>query len=448
MIYTHYDIVFDTRGNTAQKECARSWYQDDHITELFYGGAKGGAKSFTGVSLIFGDALFYPGTHYFIARKKLNDLRKFTRPSIHEVFDLWNVTQNEYNYNGADNFYQMHNGSRVYLLEAKYYPSDPLYERFGSIQMTRGWIEEIGDFEANAKANLGATVGRWKNGEYNLAAKLFMTGNPTKNFMYPEFYRKDKEGKLESYKKFIKALPTDNKMLPPGYIEQLHRILSPAQKERLIYGNWEYDDDPSAWIDYDSIQDYFKNSHVEEGLKYITADIARKGKDSTVIRAWSGRRVIERISIPITKVTESAQAIRELQSKYKVPASKTVVDEDGVGGGVVDILSCKGFINNSKPIVKKGVTSNYENLKTQCSHLTAQRIVGGELYENVTDGDIKQRITEEMEQVKQKDIESDGKIRMVPKKIIQEKIGRSPDDWDCIMMREYFDLIPKYGLVF
>ena len=30
--------------------------------------------------------------------------------------------------------------------------------------------------------------------------------------------------------------------------------------------------------------------------------------------------------------------------------SNIVVDEDGVGGGVVDILKCNGFVNNSRPM--------------------------------------------------------------------------------------------------
>lgn len=68
-------IVFDTKGNEKQKECARAWI-DDSITEIVYGGSKGSAKSFTGCSLIFGDALIYPNTQYFIARKNLNDLNR------------------------------------------------------------------------------------------------------------------------------------------------------------------------------------------------------------------------------------------------------------------------------------------------------------------------------------------------------------------------------------
>jgi phage terminase large subunit len=78
-------LIFDTNGNEKQKDMARAWL-DPSITDIVYGGSKGSGKSYGGVNLIFGDAFLYPETHYFIARKKLNDIRKFTIPTIHEVW--------------------------------------------------------------------------------------------------------------------------------------------------------------------------------------------------------------------------------------------------------------------------------------------------------------------------------------------------------------------------
>ncbi len=49
-------------------------------------------------------------------------------------------------------------------------------------------------------------------------------------------------------------------------------------------------------------------------------------------------------------------------------------------------------------------------------------------------------IIEEMEQVKQKELDSDLKKGVVPKKKVKEVLGRSPDFWDTIMMREWFEL--------
>jgi phage terminase large subunit len=154
-------LEFNTNGNQKQKEMALAWV-DPTITDIVYGGSKGSGKSFGGANLIFGDAFIYPETHYFIARKKLNDIRKFTIPTIHEVFGIWGITQDYYKFNGTDNFFTLFNGSKVFLLEAKYLPSDPLYMRFGSMQMTGGMIEEAGEFEIEAKQNLHASIGRWK----------------------------------------------------------------------------------------------------------------------------------------------------------------------------------------------------------------------------------------------------------------------------------------------
>ena len=129
-------IQFKTK-NLKQIEAARHWI-DDLTEQILYGGAKGGGKTTLGCSLIFGDALLYPETHYFIARAELNDLRKFTLPSIYEIFQIWGLKFEEHgSFNGQDNCFNFFNGSKVWLISCKEIPSDPLFERFGSMQMTR-----------------------------------------------------------------------------------------------------------------------------------------------------------------------------------------------------------------------------------------------------------------------------------------------------------------------
>lgn len=443
-------ITFDTRGNEKQKACARAWI-DPGISDIVYGGAKGGAKSWTGGSLIFGDALMYPEIMCFIARKKLNDLRKFTVPTIHEVFKDWGLTEKYYKYNGQDNFFQLYNGSKVFLLEASYQPSDPLYMRFGSMTMTRGWIEEAGEFEEAAKNNLAASIGRWKNDDYGLSPKLLQTCNPAKNYLYREYYQKAKAGKLEAWKAFIQAFPTDNKMLPAGYIENLLRSLSKSEIERLIKGNWEFDDDPSVLMDYPKIVDIFSNTHVPAGRKFVTADIARFGGDKIVIIEWDGWRGKVR-SYSKQGLDVSAQKLEESRMWLQVGKSDVLVDEDGVGGGIVDFYKCRGFVNNSSPLPSpdgprndKGdpIKENFDNLKSQCYFRLAKRVNENGIYIDCDDPTIKQQIIEEMEVIKQKNMDSDMKRGVIPKEDMKELLGRSPDFADTLMMREYFDLIPK-----
>lgn len=428
-------LLFDTHGNDKQKQVCKYW-ADNVVSDIVYGGSKGSGKSYLGSQLIFADAMMYPNTHYFVARKKLNDLRKFTIPSIHEVFGVWGLSQNYYNFNAQDNVFKLYNNSKVYLLEAKWMPSDPTYARFGSMQMTRGWIEEAGEFEEAAKNNLSASIGRWKNDEYKLKGKLLQSCNPSKNYLYKSYYKKNKENELDEWIKFVQALPTDNKKLANGYLEHLNRTLSVKEKERLLYGNWEYDDDQSVLCDYESILNIFTNDFTHlSGEKYITADVARLGSDKIVIGLWNGFRV-KIFTFSKKLITESYQFIDKLRRDNNIPLSRVICDEDGVGGGLVDMLKCKGFVNNSRALNGE----NYDNLQAQCAFMLADKVNKNELFVQVDDTKDQELIVEELEHLKQKNIDSDGKKGIVPKDEIKKLIGRSPDYRDMLLMRMYFVL--------
>lgn len=428
-------IVFDTNGNEKQKQVAKYWL-DESVSDIVYGGSKGSGKSYLGASLIFGDALMYPNTHYFIARKKLNDLRKYTIPTIFEVFENWGLNQSYYRYDGKDNFFELYNNSKVYLLEAKHLPSDPQYMRFGSMQMTRGMIEEAGEFESDAKENLEASIGRWKNDKYNLKGKLLQTCNPSKNYLYKDYYQPHKKGELEPHKKFVQAFPEDNKMLDKGYLDNLNRILSKNAKERLLKGNWEYDDNPDALCDYQNILAIFENDHVKGERKYLTADIARMGSDKAVIGVWDGWKLIELIEYDKSKITTIQNTIQALRSKHNIPKHSCIADEDGVGGGVVDNTKIKGFVNNSKAFNDE----NYNNLQAQCCYKLAEIIQENQLYiECDLTNKQEESIIEDLEQLQSYKTDSEGKLKILPKEKVKDNIGRSPDYRDMLMMRSYFE---------
>lgn len=440
------ELKFDTHGNDRQKLCAKYWCDKETI-DIVYGGSKGAAKSFTGCSLIFGDALIYPETSYFIARKKLTDLRKFTIPSIHEVLKGWGITDNYYSYNGMDNYFELYNGSKVYLLDAKYLPSDPHYYRFGSMQITRGWIEEAGEFEEEAKNNLQASIGRWKNVEYGLTPKLLQTCNPAKNYLYREYYKKQKDGNLEPHKKFIQALPTDNKMLPPDYVPNLKKILSLNEQERLLKGNWEYDDNPYALHDYEDILNMFTNEFAERGKKYLTADIAYEGSDKFVIGIWDGW-VLEQI-IAIDKIDETmvSKKIHDLRLANQIPITNVCYDADGLKTFVRQsaktgyLQNAKEFHNGASPIKVKGKMENFFNLKAQCAYYLAEALKENRIF--IKDKVYRKQIIEEFEQINKLPLADDGKIRLEQKDKIRERLGRSPDFYDMIMQRLFFELAPK-----
>jgi hypothetical protein len=116
----------------------------------------------------------------------------------------------------------------------------------------------------------------------------------------------------------------------------------------------------------------------------------------------------------------------------------------------MDILGCKGFVNNSvalpnplKPLEKE----NYANLKSQCYYRLADRINKDGLYIDCKDPNMKASIIQELEQVKQYNMDKDGKRAIMPKDKVKEVLGRSPDFSDTLMMREWFDLSPRLSWV-
>jgi phage terminase large subunit len=433
-------ITLRFKPNDRQREAVARW-NDQETVEIVYGGAKYGGKSFLGAVLIFHDALVYPDTSYFIARKHLNDLRKYTIPTIYEVFKYWGINAEDYmTYNGQDNYFDLYNGSRVYLIDCKYEPNDPLFERFGSMQMTRGWIEEAGEVDVLAKENLKASIGRKNNDTHKLKRKLLMTCNPKKNFLYTDFYKPFVNGTLPSDRAFIRALPDDNTYGNKDYIIGLKNTKDKVMRERLVLGNWEYDDDPNSMISYDEIVSIFTNDFVRgTGTRYITADIARLGSDKTIIRVWDGLRVMLRVCLIGSRVNATASKIKTIADKFGVPMHRVLVDEDGIGGGVVDILGCKGFVAASSPINPKP-GENYSNLKAQCAYLLAEKVREAQIYERCDDEEVKTLIIEDLEQIKQKAVDDDRKKDIVSKKIIKGILNRSPDDGDTYMMRMWFEL--------
>ena len=119
--------------------------------------------------------------------------------------------------------------------------------------------------------------------------------------------------------------------------------------------------------------------------------------------------------------------------------SQVIVDEDGVGGWVVDILNCKGFVANSSPLFG----GNFDMLKSQCGYRLAELINDNLIYDPIEAPALKEKIIEEIEQLKRKTDDSDKKQAIMPKQIIKDLIGRSPDDMDTYIMRAYFEVGPK-----
>ena len=414
-----------------------TYYLKDNITdEILYGGAAGGGKSALGCLWLIENCQSYPGSRWLMGRSKLKTLKETTLNTFFEQSSKLGIS-NQFTYNDQKSIIKWHNGSEILLKDLFSYPSDPNFDGLGSLEITGAFVDECNQISYKAWQIVKSRC-RYKLNEFGLIGKLLGSCNPSKNWVYKEFYKPKRDNELSNKKAFIQALPTDNPHLPESYLKNL-LSLDENSKQRLYYGNWEYDNDPSKLIEYDAIIDLWKNEHVtSNGKKYISADIARFGSDKGVVIAWDGLIELETITIPTASITETAQIIKDLANKYNIPMSMIIADEDGVGGGVVDILQCIGFINNSKAVKEEGKVVEYTNLKSQCYFHLAEKINNAEMYlKTITNYEI---IIEELEQVKRHNADKDGKLSVLPKEKVKELIGRSPDYSDALMMRMYFEV--------
>lgn len=431
---------------TAKQHIAWTYLRDKQTKVLLYGGAAGGGKSWLGCEWQMTNCYFYPGSRWFIGREELKRLRESTLVTFFKVLKHHNIPQSDWKYNGQDHYLELYNGSRIVLLDLKYLPSDPLYERYGSLEFTGGWIEEGGEVHEGAKETLLSRIGRHLNKELGLMGKLLVTGNPKKNWMYQDIYLPWKRGELPDDIALVQALVTDNDYIDEAYIENLKALKDPVKKQRLLHGNWEYDDDPNTLCNYDSIVDLFTNDQIEEkrGQKYMTADIATYGADRFVVMVWNGFVVVDMLVMDKTGGKTIIDEINRLRKKHGIPQSKIVFDNDGVGGFIGGkhgfLKNAKSFNNGARPLNYKGNEEKYENLKTQCAYHLAEAINAGQIYLKGVQSKYKEQIIQELEQLKSRDIDNDRVMRMIKKEEIKKNIGRSPDFLDAILMRMYFEL--------
>jgi len=455
-----------------QLECLDYLSKDSDYQQILYGGSAGSGKSYLGCDWQLKRRLKYPNTRGLIGRAELKKLRLSTMATFWNLCgQMGLVAGKHYTYNGQDHVIKFFNGSEIILMDMADLPSDADFSRFGSLEISDYFCDEISEISAKAIHILHSrcrykltwfcrncsTEGlsdcevvdvneqgkplSWrcsKCGDVNsgLLPKGLMTCNPSKGWIYQDFYLASKNNSLRSDRMFIQALPTDNPHIPEAYLHTL-QMLPEYDRKRLLEGNWEYDDDTDKLFSTENLSRMFRSEELF-GTTYITADIARFGKDRTIIGVWNGLTLIKIKELRRSSLDETVNVLRQLQNEHKVILKNIISDEDGLGGGVVDFMKCTGFRNGSKP-----TEPIYQNLKAQCYFKLASLIEENKL--TIHTNEYRDTIIRELEMIKRHKADSDGKLQVTPKEEIKNREGISPDFADMIMMRMYYELYTNYG---
>lgn len=420
---------------------------DKKHTYVVYGGAAGGGKSWLGCEWLLVMCLKYPGSRWFIGRDELKKIMTSAFITFTKVCNFHHIPQDSWKVNGQYNYIEFSNGSRIDLLDMKNLPTDPMFERFGSMEYTGGWLEEAGELHANAFEILKSRIGRHMSDE--CPPKILITCNPKKNWLYYDFYLPWREGTLAKDCIFIPALFGDNPYTKEIYGKQLSNLKDAIMRQRLEYGNWDYDDDDKSLLSYDEILMLFNNKG-KIGDKFMTVDPAFAGKDEAIIMLWNGFVVYKIISVPRTDHGTLMQLIDLYAKTENIPKKNIVSDAAGEGGYLPQLLKgIRGFLGGSSALTDKKARYKelekpyFANLRTQCIYEMAHMIKNGTVQMATEDNVIKSKMIQELQQWKVKSVDDDKKVAIISKDEIRRTIGRSTDYSDALYMRMFFELDPE-----
>jgi phage terminase large subunit len=423
---------------TPTRRQSQAWKNltDDKTNIVLFGGSAGGGKSWLGCLWITTLCLNHQGIRCLIGRSVLTQLKLTT---LNTLFDLLGTmgfkSGQHFNFNGQSNVLSFYNGSEIIFKDLAYNPSDPNYDSLGSLEITAAFIDEAAQITSLAFSIVKSRI-RYKLNEYKLIPKVLMTCNPSNNWIKKDFYIPFIQDRLQDNQVFIPSLPMDNPHLPSSYIEML-KELPPQQRKRLLEGDWDYLEDSDSLFKFDDITNsIYKLEPNAQEKKYMSIDVARFGDDRSVVMIWVGMVVISCHVYRKLSTTELYTEIQDLMKFNGIHTQNVIVDSDGVGGGISDLLRATNFVNNARPLHEQ----NFTNLKSQCYIKLSEMFREQKISLNILEPAVVEDLTQELLAIKLKDIDKDNKVGVMSKDDMKRILGKSPDLSDALMMRMYFEL--------
>lgn len=466
---------------------------DPFIVDLLFGGGAGGGKTLLVTLWMVLECKKYPGITIGLGRKEMSNLGKTTVATLlsetHKILGVRgtgkaNDKKSDFIYRPPGSpqpgiYYK--NGSSITLHDLAYMPSDPNYDRFGSLPLTHAVVEEIGELEEKSVTAFASRKDRKLNREYGITGKSVMTCNPSNNFAREQYYDKFVElggGQMQEWivgdvfvhghmyenaakRAFIRSLPDDNPFLSPNYIQTLNR-LPDAQRRRLKEGDWDFDQDAGKLIAPHKIKTtQFTDP---EARSAFGCDPSHGGDGCIFVQLQSGVVVdAEKLEIPqdddhFDKDTFIAQAFIDWVTKRGGGYEDAALDANGIGAGVLNACNrlewyVNAFIAGSTKGIR--VLDRYGNIienpneKQKKDSIALFNNIRSQGYSDIAD-EIEKGLLLFLEGVKffqefRKDLSAHKVTYKEKQTIIESKpdlkkrLGRSPDYSDALLAAHWVE---------
>lgn len=412
----------------------------------------------------------YKGVVLGLGRKEMKRLKQTTVVTLlRKVHPYLGVKDHEYVYKSQEGVIEYSNGSKILLIDMAYQPSDPDFDTFGSLELTHVFIEEVGEIYKKAVDVLSTRVNRMMNLEYGIVGKVYMTCNPSKNFLRQEFYNPFVElqklngdkylqrwahgevflpsGQLvTAYRAFVRSTALDNPFIDRNYIQSL-KTKPKQERKRLLEGDWNYTDDAdslfsSMLLDKGTAYTYPPEDTESQSFnKFIGVDVADKGNDDTVatlivdgVAVIQKTFVIDKTRDEATGQEKKSAAIQytdELikfaqQNGFTAKQSRNIIIEgNGVGVGMKTAMILRGW----NPTIYEATTQSrsdiYYNTSLDMDDGSVKILLG------IDDGELHRQLSAHTYEMKEQQPKVIGKDKL---KLL---LNRSPDNSDSFVIANW-----------
>lgn len=266
---------------------------------------------------------------------------------------------------------------------------------------------------------------------------------------------------------FVRADLSQNPMLllsDPSYLGRLG-AQDRAQVLRDLKANWNATDDSDDLVTFDDMEEVFNNAYqYDDHHRYVTGDIALEGGDNLILWLWEGWHVRD-MFVCRTDSRRTATLVKHQLKTWGVDEADFCYDGQGIGAYIKGFFPrALKFIAQATPlpepatedreegVEEEDVKYAYKDLKSQCAFLLYLRIKDlglsfeGDLLDKEVSGNGYEGLP--LRQILQKErlvIKRDTSIRnkgfsLMSKKQTKQFIGHSPDFFDALIYRMYFEL--------
>lgn len=410
--------------------------------ETFFGGAKGGSKTTSGIKCFASDISQYENGVFVAMRRNWQDLKRTTIPSFEKFFPPELVVRK------TSDVWHCVNGNQIWF----YYADvrlDNDYERMRGLEATAILAEEATQFPQlffeNVPTLINRTIATHTDTGEPLKGYIIYTANPKPGQHYlKRMYVNDKTKVIgDGVHNFIQALPDDNPYVSPEQIDSWFTSASIELVRMLRKGEWDVEESSFVIVPTNTI-DKLKTRIVDRRAVCGGIDVGLGAPDTTQAFGVNSKGQFYCDTVITNPDTmKQVEMLSPFVQGIKNNKGQVYIDASGVGKGLYDRLAEKfgtltvvGVNFGSSPEEEKHKKTNvaYQNRRAQLyfwlRHACEEAINSDKpelgFDENEED------LFEELENTYyDNDID---KVRIEPKDNIKDRLGRSPDKADAVVL--------------